>query len=224
MAGFARSIAKIKAWIDFHTDFDDDQELDGYPKVKIFAFVKKIAGIVLLVAIIAVSAMRDHVAFVANNYTLIIIILVATLLLLFLANIVICLIMKIVPLHYDMAVVLGTIGVVIEIAFIYFGIARIYAMIITVPLYAFAALYFSTVFDEFITIDELFDWICDDTYDEYYKELCEKEKAQKEKQELSINKQAKQKKIENKVIVREEKRQLKQTKKLQKKSLKKKGK
>lgn len=41
LAGFARSIAKIKAWIDFHTDFDDDQELDGYPGVKIYAFVKK---------------------------------------------------------------------------------------------------------------------------------------------------------------------------------------
>lgn len=220
LAGFARSIAKIKAWIDFHTDFDDDQELDNYPGVKIYAFVKKIAGIVLLVAIIAVSAMNNHVEFVTNNYGTIIIVLVATLLLLFVANIVICLIMRIVPLHYDMAVVLGALGFIIEISFIYLGIARIYSMLASVPFYAFAALYFSTVFDEFITIDEVFDWLCDDMYDEYYKKLCDKEKAKNAEKELSANKQAKQKKIENKPIVRAERKEAKQVKKTEKKTAK----
>lgn len=206
MAGFARSIAKIKAWIDFHTDFDDDQELDGYPKVKIFSFVKKIVAIVLVVAMIVFLVMNEKVAFVTNNYGTIKFIFLAVLFVLFLASIVLCLIMRIVPLYYDVAIVCAIMGIAIDTMFTHFGIAYIYAAIVSVPLYAVSAICVSTVFNEFITIDEVFDWICDDTYDEYYKELCEREKAKEVKQELSKNKQAKQKKIENKHTIREQKK------------------
>lgn len=213
MAGFARSIAKMKAWIDFHTDFDDDQELDGYPKVKIFSFVKKIVAIVLVVAMIVFLVMNEKVAFVTNNYGTIKFIFLAVLFVLFLASIVLCLIMRIVPLYYDVAIVCAIMGIAIDTMFIHFGIAYIYAAIVSVPLYAVSAICVSTVFNEFITIDEVFDWICDDTYDEYYKELCEREKAKEVKQELSKNKQAKQKKIENKHTIREQKKQSKNNKK-----------
>ena len=209
MAGFARSIAKIKAWIDFHTDFDDDQELDGYPKVKIFSFVKKIVAIVIVVAMIALSVMKNKVDFVTDNYSRIMFILVAVLFVLFVASIIVCLIMRIVPLYYDVAVVCAIIGIAIDSIFLYYGIARIYSAIASVPLYAVSALCVSTIFDEFITIDDIFDWICDDTYDEYYKKLCDKEKATKE---LSKNKQAKQKKIENKRVVKEQKKHSKKNK------------
>lgn len=208
MAGFARSLAKIKAWIDFHTDFDDDQELDGYPKVKVFSFVKKIVAIVIVVAMIVFVVLNNKVEFVTNNYSKIMFVFVAVLFVLFLASIIVCLTMKIVPLYYDVAVVCAIIGFAIDSIFIYVGIERVYAMIASVPLYAISAICVSTVFNEFITIDEFFDWICDDKYDEYYKELCEKEK-----QVLSKNKQAKQQKIENKPVVREKKKQAKQVKK-----------
>ena len=172
--------------------------------------MNKTMWLVLVVAIIVVFIMSGSVDFVANNYGTIMFALVGVLFALFLASIIVCLIMRIVPLYYDIAVVLTMIGLAINFAFDYYGIAHIYAMMASVPLYAIAALCISTVFDEFISIDELFDWICDDKYDEYYKELCEREKAKNAKQELSVHKQAKQKKIENKPAVRQEKKQKKE--------------
>ena len=49
IAGFSRTIARIKALIDFYTDFDDDPDLDGYPKLRIY----KIFRLVMLGVIIA---------------------------------------------------------------------------------------------------------------------------------------------------------------------------
>ena len=123
---------------------------------------------ILVVAIIVVSIMNGRVDFVANNYGTIMFSLVGVLFALFLASIIVCLIMRIVPLYYDIAVVLTMIGLAINFAFDYYGIAHIYAMMASVPLYAIAALCISTVFDEFISIDEFFDWICDDKYDDNY--------------------------------------------------------
>lgn len=191
MAGFSRSIAKIKAFIDFHTDFDDDQDLDGYPKLKIYSFVKKILAIVSVVAIIVISLLRKKVAFIDNNLKYIVFSIVAVVFVLFLVNIIICFAKKIVPLHFDTSIVFAIFAFVLEALLIHFGCNEIVAALISVPFFALAALYFACSIDELISIDELFDWLCYEEYEKHYSMLCEKEKSQEA-----------QAKIEKKVSVR----------------------
>lgn len=189
MAGFSRFIAKMKAYIDFYTDFDDDQHLECYPKLKIYSFIKKIVAIISIVAIIVISILKEKVAFITNNYNYIILAIVSLVLVLFLINIIICFAIKVVPLHFDISIVLTIVGFALESMLIYFGCSQVVSMLITAPIFAFATLYFACACDDYISIDELFDWLCYDYYKNYYSMLCEKENSQnsKEKIEKKVN-------------------------------------
>lgn len=222
MAGFARSIAKMKATFDFYTDFDDDQHLDFYPKIKVYSFVKKIMTILAVVAIIVLSILREDIAAIDKNYNCIMLVITGVVFALYLASIITCLVAKVAPLYYDRAVVLIIIGIAIEEVMMYFGCKWIIAMMIPSPIYAFAILYLASALDDFISIEEVFDWICDDEYNKHYKKLCDREKEKEEKKELSEHRQNKKAKIETKQTVRAEKKKVKQEQKEEKKSSKKK--
>ena len=206
MAGFARSIAKIKAYIDFHTDFDDDQHFDFYPKLKIYSFVKKIVAIVSVVAIIVLSSLKEKVEFVGNNYHYLMFSIVALVFALFLINIIICLILKVVPLYFDRSIVYVIVGFVIEYALMHFGCSEIIASVVAVPFFALSALLFACACDDFISMDELFDWLCYEDYVKHYSMLCEKEKLQEAKE-----------KMEKKIGVRNARKNNRKDKKEQKK-------
>ena len=220
IAGFARPIAKLKALIDFHFDFDDDQDLDGYPKLHTFAIIKRIIFWTVSFGALALVIMSNWFP-VLNDYIVGSLIFVASLnILLSLINIIICICKQINPIYADIAVIFGIIGLVLYFVLPELGVLYILTMIIVSPIFAVALLYIAFAVDDLISFDEVFDWICADEYNVYYKKLCEKEKEQEAKKELSAHKQAKQKKIENKPIVRAEKKQAKQTKREEKQNKK----
>ena len=213
IAGFSRSIARIKALIDFHFDFDDDQDLDGYPKLNVFRIVRRVlfwvcVGVIIFMLIMTnwFSVYEKIVAYFAMISAILIVLLA-------LINIVICLCKKIEPLYGDIGIIFLLIAVFLYFALQIWGINYMFIMLINAPLVAVGLLYIFFSKDDKLSAYEVFDWFCADEYNKYYKMLCDKEKDQESKDELSKNKQAKQKKIENKSIVRAEKKQAKNNKK-----------
>ena len=218
LAGFARPIARLKALIDFHFDFDDDQELEDYSKLHTFAIIKRIVFWTASVGGVAIAIMANWFP-VMNDYIIGYLIVAASLIvLLALINIIICICKQINPIYADIGVIFAIVGFVLYLLLPEWGVSYLFTMIICSPIFAIALLYFAFAADDLISFDEVFDWVCADEYNEYYKKLCEREKEQEAKEELSAHKQAKQKKIETKQTKRAEKKETKQAIKTEKKT------
>ncbi len=218
LAGFARPIARLKALIDFHFDFEDDQELEDYPKLHTFAIIKRIVFWTASFGGIALGIMTTWFP-ALNNYIVGYLICAASLIILLaLINIIICICKQINPIYSDIAVIFAIVGFALYLLLPMWGASYLFTMIICSPIFAIALLYLAFAADDLISFDEVFDWICADEYNEYYKKLCEREKEQEAKKELSENKQAKQNKIQVKQTKRAEKKETKQAIKTEKKT------
>ena len=220
IAGFSRSIARLKALIDFHFDFDDDQDLDGYPKLYVFKIVRRVLFWVIIGAIVLMLVLSNWFSVFGTVVVYFAIAGAGLVVLLALINIIICLCKKIEPLYGD----IGTIFLIVAI-FLYFalqtwGVNYMFVMIINAPLLAVGLLYIFFSRDDELSAYEVFDWFCADEYNDYYNMLCEREKEQEAKNELSNHKQAKQKKIETTKTKIAEKKETKQVKKTEKKNAK----
>ena len=209
IAGFARPIARLKALIDFHTDFDDDQELDGYPKLYKFAIVKKVMLGVSVGGSVLLAILAGKFSAIDNILIYLIVGLFSINILLALINIIICLCMRINPIYFDIGVIFAIVGVGLFFFMEDKGISFLIVSMATAPIFAIALLYLAFAAEEHISADEVFDWFLDDEYNDYYKKLCDREKAQKADDELSEHKKAKQEKITEKQTAKAEKKQCK---------------
>ncbi|MBQ8425486.1 MAG: hypothetical protein IJX17_05650 [Clostridia bacterium] len=186
LAGFSRSIAKIKAFIDFHTDFDDDPDLDGYPKLRVFSIIKKIILITSVVGVVISAILTGFIPFFKDNIYYIVTSALCLVFAITLINIIACLIMKIIPLKLDWAVFYAVIAFVLYYMLPYWGCEDNLKSIILSPIIALSLLNFLFVTEEYISADELFDWLYRDEYESFYKKLCDKENKQKEKEKEKL--------------------------------------
>lgn len=216
IAGFARPIARLKALIDFHTDFDDDQELEDYPKLRIFAVVKRCVLWVAIIGFVVLAILANWVPALSKGSIYYLIASLTLSAILALVNIIICICKQINPIYADIGVLFAIIGVALFFHLDMWGVTHIVILVVTSPIFAIALLYLAFAADDLISADEVFDWVCADEYNEYYKKLCEKEKEQEAQKELSAHKQAKQNKIQVKQTKRAEKKETKQTQKTKK--------
>lgn len=181
IAGFARTIAKVKAFIDFHTDFDDDEDLDGYPKLRIYKIFRLIMFFITLAFVIVSSILMEQVSFFKENIYYIVASSICLVFALSFLNIIMCLIARVVPLKFDWAIIYSMIAIVLYFMLPYWGCKESISKLILAPIVALALLYFAFANEEYISADLLFDSLFRDEYNSYYKKLCDKEKQQKDK-------------------------------------------
>ena len=179
IAGFSRIIARIKAFIDFHTDFDDDEDLDGYPKLRIYKIFRLVIFFVTLAFVVVSLILTNYVSFFKENIYYIVASSICFVFLLSFLNIIMCLITKVVPLKFDWAIIYSMIAIILYFMLPYWGCKEMVTKFILAPIVALALLYFAMANDDLISADILFDNLFRDEYDDYYKKLCEKEKQQK---------------------------------------------
>ena len=221
IAGFSRSIARIKALIDFHFDFDDDQDLDGYPKLHVFKIVRRVLFWVMIGSILLMLILTNWFSVFETLVVYFSIVSAGLVVLLAIINIIICLCKKIEPLYGDIGIIFLVVAIFLYFALQTWGVNYMFVMLINAPLLAVGLLYMLFSKDDMLSAYEVFDWFCADEYNKYYKMLCDREKEQESKKELSNNKKAKQNKIETKQTKRAEKKETKQaikTKKIKKDS------
>ena len=176
-AGFARSIAKVLAFIDFHTDFDDDQELEDYPRIQRYSIIKRIVMLASLAIALVLSVVSGYVPAVADVIADIWVVVAVIILAMAIVNIIVCLCAQVTPLYFDISTLFFVISVWLFFAMISWGVLPVVISIVTSLPCAIAVLYAAIASEEFISAEEIFDKLFYEDYKAYYAKLCEKEKA-----------------------------------------------
>jgi hypothetical protein len=180
IAGFSRTIARIKAIIDFYTDFDDDPDLDGYPKLRIYKIFRLVMLFVIAAFVIVSLILTNSVSFFKENIYYIVASSICFVFALSFLNIIMCLIARVVPLNFDIAIIFSLIAVVLYFMLPYWGCNDKISKLILAPIIALALLHFAFSNDDYFLADFIYDDLIRDEYDSYYKKLCDKEKMKKE--------------------------------------------
>ena len=206
IAGFSRPIARLKAWFDFHTDFDDDSDFDWHPKLGVYTLVKRITEASLIFVFAVVLILTGFVPFFAKNIEIIYFSMAGVIFVMTLISIISCLVAKILTLKFDWGLMYAIIAISLALLLPKWGCSVVVTTMIVAFIAAISLLYFALASEEYISAEEIFDWLFHDEYYDYYAKLCEREKEQDAEAKVEKRFHARNTRINNKKLKKEEKK------------------
>lgn len=187
IAGFSRIIARAKAIIDFHTDFDYDPDLDGYPRLKKYLYVKNIVLCVLAALLVVVSLISRKIEALADIQKYFFMASLAVAFITTLIGVISFFVVKVETKKFEMGLFYLFLLAILSTVLAHFECSYLVMMIFTTPLFSVALICFALSSDDGIFFEDIIDNLLDEEYTSYYAELCRREKEQ-EKKEKKTNK------------------------------------